>query len=143
MVRAFERAQGAVMIDVIIVPAKDPGVVLAWEDRIITVPPEWRKIKVEKDSTMPLASKRHTVGDTRKWTVDYERWLDNTVDIQTIDVQSSSTSCTIQSSEILGDTVVFFLTGGNLGETLTVSLTMTDTDGNIKNDQIYYTVVSP
>jgi hypothetical protein len=129
--------------DTIIVPAENRCMILAWEDRIITIPPEWRKIKVERDSTMPLASKRHTVGDTRKWTVDYERWLDNTVDIETIQVQSSSTSCTIQSSQVLGDTVIFFLTGGNLGETLTVSLHMTDTDGNVKSDQIFFTVVSP
>jgi hypothetical protein len=129
--------------DSIIVPAEKRCVVLAWEDRIITVPPEWRVIRVERNSTMPLASKRHTEGDTRKWTVDYERWLDNTVDIETIDVQSSSTSCTIQSSTILGDTVVFFLTGGNLGETLTVTLEMQDSDGNHKRDTIIYTVVSP
>ena len=129
--------------DTIIVPAEKRCVILAWEDRIITIPPEWRVIRVERNSTMPLASKRHTEGDTRKWTVDYERWLDNTVDIETIDVQSSSTSCTIQSSTILGDTVVFFLTGGNLGETVTVSLQMTDTDGNVKTDQIFFTVVSP
>ena len=129
--------------DTIIVPAEKRCVILAWEDRIITIPPEWRVIRVERNSTMPLASKRHTEGDTRKWTVDYERWLDNTVDIETIDVQSSSTSCTIQSSTILGDAVVFFLTGGNLGETVTVSLQMTDTDGNVKTDQIFFTVVSP
>jgi hypothetical protein len=129
--------------DTIIVPVENRRVVLAWEDRIITIPPEWRVIRVERNSTMPLASKRHTEGDTRKWTVDYERWLDNTVDIETIDVQSSSTSCTIQSSTILGDTVVFFLTGGNLGETLTVTLEMQDTDGNHKRDTIIYTVVSP
>jgi hypothetical protein len=129
--------------DNIIVPAEKRYVVVAWEDRIITVPPEWRVIRVERNSTMPLASKRHTEGDTRKWTVDYERWLDNTVDIETIDVQSSSTSCTIQSSTILGDAVVFFLTGGNLGETLTVTLEMQDTDGNHKRDTIMFTVVSP
>lgn len=127
----------------ITIPSEDQRLVVAWEDRIITVPPEWRVIKVERNSTMPVASKRHTVGDTRKWTVDYERWLDNTVDIETVDVQSSSTTCTIQSSSILGDTVVFFLTGGSLGETLTVSLQMTDTAGNVKNDVIAFTVVSP
>jgi hypothetical protein len=129
--------------DTIIVPAEKRCMVLAWEDRIITVPPEWRVIRVERNSTMPLASKRHTVGDIRKWTVDYERWLDNTIDIETITVQSSSTSCTIQSSQVLGDTVVFFLTGGNLGETLTVTLKMQDTDGNHKTDAIMFTVVSP
>jgi hypothetical protein len=129
--------------DTIIVPAEDRNLVLAWEDRIITIPPEWRVIRVERNSTMPLASKRHTVGDIRKWTVDYERWLDNTVDIETIQVQSSSSSCTIDTSNILGDTVVFFLAGGTLGEVVTVSLQMIDTAGNKKNDTIMFTVVSP
>jgi hypothetical protein len=129
----------------IIVPSEDRVLTIrvAWEDRIITVPPEWRMIEV-KEGLMPLASKRHTVGDTRKWTVDYERWLDNTVDIEAVDVQSSSMTCTIENPAVIkGDTVVFYLTGGNLGEILTVSLEMTDTDGNIKNDEIRFTVVSP
>lgn len=92
---------------------------------------------------MLLASRSHTAGDTRRWEIDYSRWLDNTVDIDTADVTSSSTSCTVQSSEVLGDTVIFFLTGGNVGETFTVSLQVNDTVGNTKTDTIAFTCIAP
>lgn len=92
---------------------------------------------------MLLGSKQHTANDTRRWIIDYSRWLANTIDIDTIEVTSSSTSCTVQSSEKSGDEIIFFLTGGSAGETLTVSIKMTDTDGNVKNDTIAFTVVAP
>jgi hypothetical protein len=92
-----------------------------------------------------LASKIHTQGDTKRWTVCYDAWLDNAATIQTITVHSSSTTCTVTTPAptILGGDVVFFLTGGTLNEQLTISLTMTDTLGNIKNDTIAFTVVAP
>jgi hypothetical protein len=40
-----------------------------------------------------LASKQHTAGSTKRWTVNYDYWLDNTAEIERIDVQSSSTTC--------------------------------------------------
>ena len=92
---------------------------------------------------MLLGSKSHTAGDTRRWEIDYSRWLDNTVDIESVDVTSSSTTCTVQSNEILGDTVIFFLTGGTVGETLTVTLAMQDTAGNTKTDTLSFHVISP
>jgi hypothetical protein len=90
-----------------------------------------------------LGSKQHTASDTRKWTVDYNRWLENTSDIEQIDVQSSSATCTVGNISILGPEVVFFLSGGELGERLTVTLVMTDKLGNIKTDTIAFTVVAP
>jgi len=58
-------------------------------------------------------------------------------------VASSSVTCTISESVILGQVVVFFLIGGVTGETLTVSIVMTDSLGNIKRDTIMFTVVAP
>jgi hypothetical protein len=92
---------------------------------------------------MLLGSKQHTVGDTKRWTVDYDQWLANTATIAQIDVQSSSITCTVGNVSILGHSIVFYLTGGTLNEQLTVSLTMTDDLGNIKNDTIAFTCVAP
>lgn len=89
-----------------------------------------------------LGSKQHTVGDTKRWTVDYEDWLDNAASIETIDVQSDSDTCTIGSHEIDGPNIVFFLVGGTLNEQLTVTLQMTDSFGNIKNDTIAFTCIA-
>jgi hypothetical protein len=92
---------------------------------------------------MILGSKNHTVGDTRLWRLDYDRWLDNTATIADATVTSSSTSCTASQVTVLGREITFFLTGGTLNETLTVSVQMTDSLGNVKHDSILFTVVAP
>jgi hypothetical protein len=92
---------------------------------------------------MLLASRTHTAGDTKRWSVSYDRWLDNTAEIETIDIQSSSTTCTVNAPQILGHDVIFFLTGGTLNERVTLTLTMTDDLGNVKHDTIAFTVVAP
>jgi hypothetical protein len=89
-----------------------------------------------------LGSRQHTVADTKRWTVDYTDWLDNAAAIDTIDVQSDSLTCTIGEHTVDGPTVIFFLVGGSLNERLTVTLTMTDSFGNIKHDTIAFTVVA-
>ena len=91
---------------------------------------------------MMLGSKNHTAGNTIRWTVRYGNWLTN-CNISQIDVQSSSATCTVGNIEILGPDIVFFLSGGELNERLTVALTMTDERGNTKNDSIAFTVVAP
>jgi hypothetical protein len=92
---------------------------------------------------MILGSKTHTSGDTKRWRIDYSRWLANAVNIASATLTSSSATCTVDDSVVLGDEVVFFLTGGVQGETVTVSVAMTDTDGNVKNDTISFTCVAP
>jgi len=93
---------------------------------------------------MVLGSKTHTIGDTKRWVVEYDRWLDNTAVIQNISVTSPSTTCTIgtPAPTFQGSDVIFFLTGGALGETFSVALQMTDSFGNIKHDTIAFTVVA-
>jgi len=92
-----------------------------------------------------LASKAHTQNDTRRWVVDYGAWLDNTATISTITVTSSSTTCTVAAPvpTVLGSEVIFFLKGGVLGETLVITLAITDSFGNVKTDTISFYVVAP
>ena len=91
-----------------------------------------------------LGSKKHTVGDTARWVVAYRDWLPNTAVIQNITITSPSTTCTVgtPAPAIQGSDVVFFLTGGALGETFSLALQMTDSFGNIKHDTIAFTVVA-
>jgi hypothetical protein len=125
----------------IFIPEEDRTLVVAGEERVIVVPPEWRKIRVLE--TMLVASKQHTEGDVRRWTVQYGSWLDNAAQIETIDVQSDSDTCTVNGTEVLGQDIVFSLSGGTLGERVTIKLTMTDDQGNTKNDTVKFTVVAP
>lgn len=96
---------------------------------------------------MLLGSKTHTVGDTRRWTVDYDEWLDNTALVRACVVTSSSTTCTIGTGVLapvlLGRHIQFWLIGGALNEQPTVTVIMTDNLGNIKNDTIAFTVITP
>jgi len=91
---------------------------------------------------MLLASRSHTAGDTKRWTVRYDEWLDNT-EIAQMEVVSNLPSCTIGNITILGTEIVFFLSGGNANEQLTLALTMTDDLGNIKQDTVAFTIVPP
>jgi hypothetical protein len=90
-----------------------------------------------------LGSKSHTAGDTRRWTIRYGDWLANTATIETVDIVSSSSTCTVGTATILGTDVEFLLSGGTVGERTTVTLTMTDDLGNVKNDTVVFTVVAP
>jgi len=93
---------------------------------------------------MLLGSKIHTAGDTKRWIIDYSRWLENPTNIVSATVTSSSTSCTITPpATVLGKEVIFFLKGGTVGETLTVSIVMIDGNTNSKHDTIKFTVVAP
>jgi hypothetical protein len=126
--------------DVAIVPKETRLLVIAPEERTIVVPPEWRAIRVLE--TMIIASKQHTEGDSKLWTIKYDRWLANTATIEQIDAVSDSATCMVSTPTILGTDVVFLLEGGTLGERVTVKLTMTDSLGNIKHDTIKFTVIA-
>jgi len=89
-----------------------------------------------------LGSKQHTEGDVKRWTVYYGNWLANSATIEQIDVQSNSVTCTVGNLSILGLDVIFYLSGGVLNERLMLTLTMTDSLGNIKHDTISFTVVA-
>jgi hypothetical protein len=92
---------------------------------------------------MLLGSKKHTATATKRWRLDYSRWLENTAEIVDATVASSSVTCSAENTTILGKEVVFFLTGGEVGETFTVSVIITDNLGNIQPDTIVFTVVAP
>ena len=130
-----------VLADVLTIAEEDRNLVIVEEELTIKVPAEWRRIRVLE--TMLVASKSHTAGDVRRWTVEYGRWLDNAAQIQQIDVVSSSLTCTVSSTEILGDDIIFFLNGGLQGEQAILTLTMTDNLGNIKHDTVKFTVIAP
>ena len=88
-----------------------------------------------------LGSKQHTEGDRRRWTIKYGRWLDNTATIEQADVTSPSSTCTIDDVSVLGQDVIFYLNDGILGETLTVTIKITDSFENEKTDTISFHVV--
>jgi hypothetical protein len=92
---------------------------------------------------MILGAKQHTAGDTKKWTIEYEDWLDNTASIAQFVATSPSSDLTIANITILGHQGTFQVVGGVANEQVVVALVMTDSVGNVKNDTISFTVVPP
>lgn len=91
-----------------------------------------------------LASKKHTAGNRRRFVVDYRDWLCDGVWIVTATVTSSSLTATIDTVSVVeGKQIVFFVNGGVLNESFTVTLVATDSKTEVKNDTITFTVVAP
>ena len=108
---------------------------------------------------MLLGAKNHTVGNVRRWFIDYRDWLDDGVTVATFTagVQAGSdqiggitgptggsAAVAVASPAVVsGHKGVMVVSGGVLNETFTASLVMTDTKGEVKNDTIAFTVVAP
>lgn len=92
---------------------------------------------------MQLGKASHTVGNRIKYTIDYREWLDDGVTVSAGVVTSSSTTATINGTAAVDNRIIFFVNGGVLAETFTVSIQMTDSKGEIKNDTMAFTVVAP
>lgn len=91
-----------------------------------------------------LASKFHTVGNRRRFTVDYSNWLSDGVTITTVTATSSSTTGTVDTiSHLPGNCIQFFVNGGLLNEVFTISIQVTNTKTEVRNDTVVFTVVAP
>lgn len=93
---------------------------------------------------MILARRNHTEGNKVFWTVDYDNWLEDGVTIVGADASTTDTSVTLGVPVIEdGHKFKFYVQGGTLNESFTVSVAITDTKGQIKADTIVFTVVAP
>lgn len=90
-----------------------------------------------------LASRNHTAGDARRWTVRYHKWLDNTASIVSATVTSASPTLVVDDIVVLGKDVQFFTMDGMQNETVKVTIQITDSLDNVKTDSIMFTVVAP
>ena len=92
---------------------------------------------------MLLAKRPHTVGNRRRYRINYSEWLDEGVTVDTATVVSSSATATIDDVSVEGAKVVFFVNGGLLNETFTATVTMTDSKTGVKIDHLEFFVVAP
>lgn len=93
---------------------------------------------------MKLASRAHTVGNKVFWTVDYDNWLEDGVTISSAVVTVTDASVTVGTPVIEdGHKVRFYVFGGTLNQSFTVSVSIVDTKTQTKNDTIDFTVVAP
>ncbi len=100
---------------------------------------------------MKLARKPHTVGDRIRYEIDYSNWLaegDTLVDTDPSDVTvvvstEGIDDVTISDVQVMTQHLYFFVEGGSEGETFTVTVTITDSRGEVAIDTIDFFVVAP
>jgi hypothetical protein len=92
---------------------------------------------------MLIHSDTHPVGGTIRWRVQYGRWLENTAFITTATVVSSDTNYVVSGVQVLGRDVIFNVAGGLLNLPVTLTVTITDSLGNILPDTVALIGVAP
>lgn len=90
-----------------------------------------------------IANNPHTVGNRIRYSLDYSIWLPDGVSVTSATVVSSSTTCTVDTITFPDNKVFFFLNGGKLAEVLIVTVSMTDSKGEIKLDTMRFFCVNP
>lgn len=93
---------------------------------------------------LSLKTIHHTVGNRTKWIVDYRRWLLHGESLLTQTVVASSTTFTVDTTSILlGEEIIFYANGGVLGETPTITVTVTTSKGQTKIATLNVVVTAP
>lgn len=92
---------------------------------------------------MVLAHKPHTVGDRRRYVVDYSQWLDTGVTLSAGTATTASGTASVDGVTHDTTTLTFFVNGGILNEIFTVAVQVTDSLGEVKNDTIEFFVQAP
>ena len=92
---------------------------------------------------MILDRKPHTVGDRRQYIVDYSEWLSIGVTVTNGTASTTSTTTSVDTVTHTTSMIKFFLNAGLLNEVCVVSLQMTDSNGEVKNDTIEFFVRAP
>lgn len=90
---------------------------------------------------MTIAKRPLTVGNNKRYTINYGRWLPEGVTIVNKTVTASSANATISNITIKEIRLNFFVSASVVNETFTVSVQITDSVGQVKNDTIEFTVV--
>jgi hypothetical protein len=97
---------------------------------------------------MKLANFIKSPLERKRYTIDYTDWLDTGETVQSIVFTvTPTTAATLQvdaySIAVNGLSVVFFANYGNLGTVYTVEALMTTSGGQIKEDEILFTIRDP
>lgn len=95
---------------------------------------------------MNLGTRNITVADIRRYTIDYREFLPKGIVLKTPVVTLTAGVTSSVSNVQLDDTntkLIFYVTGGVLNETFTASVQVQDTNSEVINDTINFTVIAP
>ena len=95
---------------------------------------------------MQLSNQNITTGDTRRYQVDYEPFLQDGEKLTSFTVTTAAATSTVNSAISfldVGETQLFlFVTGGVVNENFTVQVQVTTNYGETVNDTIAFSVVA-
>ena len=91
-----------------------------------------------------LGNRQITVGDTRRYEVDYCGFLQqgDVLSATTVTDNGATSTTTSAALDVTSTKVFFLVTAGTLGEVFTVAIQVTTVFGEIVNDTIAFQVVS-
>lgn len=99
---------------------------------------------------MLLGQKAHTAGNTIRYEIDYENWLDDGVTLTAATVVlDPAFTATVKDITItgvvtqLGNKVVFVMAGGSVNENFTLDVQVTDSRNEVKKDTLGFNIVAP
>lgn len=93
---------------------------------------------------MLLGNKPHTAGNAIRYEIDYSDWLEDGVSLLTATVTGGPSDITITAAALLTPhKVVFKMSGGSVNETFTLSVQVTDSRGETKNDTVGFAIIAP
>lgn len=97
---------------------------------------------------MRLGRFSQTTADRKHYTIDYSEWLDVGEQVASVTYSvdhSVTTPLVVNGSVIAGDgkSILFFVSGGDDGETYKVIVTATTTAFQVKADFVMYTTHAP
>lgn len=91
-----------------------------------------------------LTQRRHTAGNTRRFVADYRDWMNRGTTMASFTAVSDSAAITVSGVAVQGDdTGIFLISGGTVGLTFNITLTLTTSYGEIKKDTVPFLVVAP
>lgn len=94
---------------------------------------------------MLLSTKRISPSDRRRYTIDYNDWLDDSETLSSVVFAVSTGPATVPSSTIStdGKSVNFFVTGASLSFTpFNVTVAATTSVNQVKNDHVAFNVAA-
>ena len=94
---------------------------------------------------MLLAKRKFTVGDKRLYTINYEDFLEEGEKLTTSSASSSSDTAVVTYHGLNSSKtkILFYVDGGTLNETFTVTINGVTDKGQTVIDTIEFTTVSP
>ncbi len=93
---------------------------------------------------MKLTERNFALDDRRRFVIDSGlEWLDPGVHVTDGSAVADDDTVTVDDVTVANNKIYLFVSGGTVNTTFTVTVTMTDSVGEVKNDTLVFNCVDP